>query len=218
MGYARKWRIKMKVKYLVILIVISLIFVSCSKNEPDIDWTGSSYYLSGFNEDYVQFLSNVSIVKTYNDEKTINSTKIYNHGKLTKWINSAREERFTEYIYDQNFQKVIEEFLVVEDEKVSDIRYSYEYDKNTKEKVTIITDENGQKKTFKELRRKSGIYECEISYEDNYDNSENWYEYKTVKFNKSKFIEYTLKNRLFNKVYRFDYKKNNLIKLSQYDG
>ena len=121
----------MKGKYVILLSITALIFVSCVNNEPEIDWTDSEYYLSGYNSNYVQFLDHVSIVRTYNDVKTVNFTRLYNKGKLIKWINSSREEHFTELIYDQNWKNIIEECLVVEGEKISDNLYSYEYDNNS---------------------------------------------------------------------------------------
>lgn len=208
----------MKGKYVILLSITALIFVSCVNNEPEIDWTDSEYYLSGYNSNYVQFLDHVSIVRTYNDVKTVNFTRLYNKGKLIKWINSSREEHFTELIYDQNWKNIIEECLVVEGEKISDNLYSYEYDNNSNEKITTVTDEKGNKKIYKEVRKKSGIYECEISHENKIDKSKIRHEYKTAKFDKLKIIEYTVKDNLRNELYRFEYKENNLIKLSHYNG
>lgn len=204
---------------IIVLFVTAFvcICISCKNNDIKIDWTGEGYFLDGFNENYVQFCDNVSMLKVYNNEKSVNYIRMYEHGRITKTIYLSREENYSERFYDENWQNVIETRFFVEDKKINNIHYSYDYDKNEREKIITLTDENGLRTVFKELRKKTGIYECEISYEKKTENSsEKTYEHKTAKLDGKKIVEFSSDKKPSLPFYKFEYEGKLLKSMKRY--
>lgn len=207
----------MKKRYIVFLLFLSSILISCNNKDIKIDWTGASYYLSGFNEDYLQYKENVKSVRYKSEERGVYAEWYYNNELLVSKKRKSHEEISVIYKYDE-YGELKESSSMVGDFEFN--HFYYTYNSNNKDfcKIVKVTDKNGLSTVYKEKKKKANFYECNVISESKIlDDIKTRQETKTTKFKKGKIIEFSSNSGMLKPIYKFEYAGNKLVKLYHYD-